>query len=151
MAVDVIIRAAREQDHEALAQLAEQLGYPSTPEAIRARLRLLTAHPEHHVLVAEHGRAGGRAEVLGFLHVLLHPSLVYDKAAEVASLVIDDAHRGNGIGQALMESAEQWARMQGCSVLRLRSNAVRTRAHSFYTRLGYEQWKTSLAFRKQLE
>ena len=146
---EVTIRAAREQDAEALANLAGQLGYPSTPEATRMRLRMLAGHPEHRVLVAEQHSVGRRA-VVGFLHVLLHPSLVHDKAAEVASLEIADSHRGKGIGQKLMERAEEWAKSQGCGMVRLRSNVVRTRAHSFYTRLGYEQWKTSLAFRKQL-
>ena len=67
MAEDVIIRVAREQDADAMAQLAGQLGYPSTPEATRGRLRVLAAHPEHQVLVAERAGSGDGGKVVGFL------------------------------------------------------------------------------------
>jgi GNAT superfamily N-acetyltransferase len=52
--------------------------------------------------------------------------------AEIGGLVVERRRRKKGIGKLLMTGAEEWAREQGCSVVRLRSSAVRTEAHRFY-------------------
>jgi hypothetical protein len=49
-----------------------------------------------------------------------------------------------------MEYAENWAREQQCSVVRLWSSAGRTDAHRFYERLGYTVIKTHYSFAKSL-
>ncbi len=65
-------------------------------------------------------------------------------------MVVDAAHRGVGVGAALMARAEDWAREHGYNELRLRTNIVRTLAHRFYLRLGYRLDKTSHLFCKRL-
>lgn len=45
----------------------------------------------------------------------------------------------------LVAQAEQWARKQGCSIVRLWSNSVRTDSHRFYEELGYTNMKTQYA------
>jgi GNAT superfamily N-acetyltransferase len=64
---------------------------------------------------------------------------------------VDEAHRGTGIGKALLKRAETWARDQGHRVLRIRSNVVRTEAHAFYESMGYGHTKTSNVFVKDIE
>jgi GNAT superfamily N-acetyltransferase len=54
------------------------------------------------------------------------------------------------VGLKLLERAEQWAREKGCTMVGLRSNVIRDRAHAFYERNGYEHFKTQKSFRKQL-
>ncbi len=102
-------------------------------------------HGEHAIFVAE-----SSGTIVGWLHVLVAHSLLTDTAAEIAGLVIDERCRSCGIGQLLMEQAEQWARNRGCRSVRLRSNVVRSRAHAFYERLGYRVLKTQKAFCKDL-
>ncbi len=51
----------------------------------------------------------------------------------------------------LMDQVERWSRQHGYGSVRLRSNVVRSRAHAFYERLGYEVIKTQKAFCKNLE
>lgn len=58
--------------------------------------------------------------------------------------MVEDAHRGNGHGRALLEHAEEWARTHGAAYV---SVATR-RATEFYVRLGYEASATF--FRKVL-
>ncbi len=132
-------------DVERVTVLCEELGYPATVEEVTPRLRALLDLPAHALMVAEH-----EATVVGWVHV--HPSLTLesDPWAEIGGLVVDHRFRGRGVGGTLMAAAEQWAREQGYTQVRLRSNVIRDAAHQFYRRLGYEVVKTQLNFRKRL-
>ena len=70
--------------------------------------------------------------------------------AEIGGLVVSGGHREEGIGEALLAACEVWAIGRGHRELRVRSNAVRERAHRFYLRHGYAVEKTSLTFHKAL-
>ncbi len=137
------VRPATADDAEAIARLSEQLGYPTNAEETARRLREVTGEGDHAVFVAE---ADGRQ--IGWVHVYVNHSLLADTPAEVAGLVIDEDYRSRGVGRVLMEQAERWAQEQGCRSVRLRSNVVRSRAHSFYERLGYRVIKSQRAFCK---
>lgn len=91
-----------------------------------------------------------RVGVVGWIGVALHESLTDSGRADIQGLVVEDEYRGNGIGQLLVDAAENWARRRGCTSMRLVSNVVRERAHEFYKRLGYEILKTQHAFKKSL-
>ena len=140
------VRRAVASDISQLALLAGQLGYPSSEDEIRERLAGIEAAPEHALFVAE--SADGK--LAGFLNVYVMRTIDSDARAEIAALVVDDAHRSLGVGKVLIEQAEAWARKNGCRAIGLRSNVIRERAHRFYERLGYEHYKTQKAFRKTL-
>lgn len=142
----VTIRGARLEDAARLAELSRQLGYPTTPEAIRLRLQQIARDADHDVFVAE----SAAGEVLGWIDLLVERALVSGNEVEIAGLVVDEACRGQGVGRRLMEHAEQWARDKGCRSVRLRSNVVRAEAHTFYEQLGYSVFKTQKNFRKVL-
>lgn len=141
------LRRARLRDAEPLAALCSQLGYPSSPEEARRRLQRLGQHPDHAVYVAED--EGGTA--IGWIHIFLRPLLEEDLAAEIGGLVVDEAHRGLGIGHRLLERAERWARRHGCHTVVVRSNIIRLEAHRFYEKCGYREVKTQRVFHKVLE
>ena len=141
-----IIRLARLEDADALANLAGQLGYPSTVEQIRRRFEVLVEKSdENAVFVAE---ANGK--ILGWVHAHIYNLLVDDPETEIGGLVVDEVARGGRIGEKLMQAAEAWTLEKGCSSVYLRSNVIRTRAHEFYKRLGYSVVKSQYAFRKNL-
>ncbi len=139
------IRPAIESDAPAIAHLCGQMGYPATPEDVARRLR--------HILQFEHGAlfvAEIEGGVVGWIQVITYPLPEMDWHAELGGLVVNETHRGRGIGSALMVHAEKWARAQGCLEVRIRSNIIRTRAHKFYKQAGYEKIKTQYNFRKPL-
>ena len=140
------IRAARVEDAPAVATLVTQLGYDSTPQDVEGRLRRVLARSDQRFVVAE---ADGR--LLGWVHVELAEYVESGTFAVIGGLVVDRAHRRQGIGGALMAEAESWARQQGCTVMRLWSSITRTPAHRFYAGLGYAQVKTQYSFVKPLE
>ncbi len=141
----VSLRAAKRADAPALARLATQLGYPSSAAQVEARMTTMLRDPLHLVLLAV---SGGR--VVGWVHAHVVRLLESDAFAELGGLVVDESHRGQGVGRKLMEKVEDWARQKGCGNVSIRSNVTRLEAHNFYAACGYEKTKTQHRFRKGL-
>lgn len=140
------IRPMRADDTARVAELTDQLGYPSTPDDIGGRFAYLRRRPEDEVLVA----VGEDDQPIGWIHVSRFASLEASDVALIGGLVVDDAHRAGGIGEALLDAAEGWARGHGASTMVVRSRITRERAHRFYERHGYRTVKTSHVFEKPL-
>jgi len=136
----------RAEDAPRVAELAGELGYPSTPEEILARKAELDRIGKSGLFVAE-TPAG---EVIGWIIVSEMCSLELDPHAEVKGLVVASEARSRGVGAILMEAGEAWARARGLGEMVLRSNVIRDRAHAFYKRIGYEEQKRQAKFRKRL-
>jgi GNAT superfamily N-acetyltransferase len=87
--------------------------------------------------------------VVGLAHLQVAPAIERDRpAAKIGALVVDAAHRGHGIGRALVEEMEAEGRSRGCELLFLTTAARRTDAHTFYERVGLEE--TGKRFAKEL-
>jgi N-acetylglutamate synthase-like GNAT family acetyltransferase len=133
LSVPTTIRDARTEDSAAIADLLGQLGYPTTAEMVEARLERLASVGETVVVANLDG------SVVGLASLRLSPSIEYDTpAGQLASLVVDEAHRGAGIGRSLVEAMEAEARRLGCGAVFLTTAAHRADAHAFYERLGFE-------------
>lgn len=129
------IRNAEIRDVAAIAGLLGELGYPSAADAVRGRLSRMLAEPGQHVLVADDGgRVVGMATVI-VRHVINNDS----PFARLASIVVAEDRRGQGMGEALVRHAEVIARDAGCFVIEVTSGEHRAGAHRFYERLGYEE------------
>lgn len=137
----ITIRNAALTDAERIAELANELGYPTVPGQMRERLRRLLRTDGHVVMVAE--EAG---EVLGWMHVRLRPQLTSSDLAEVDGLIVASQHRGRGIGERLLRAAEAWSAERGCRQLMICSNATREDAANFYARVGYRHLKVWRVF-----
>jgi GNAT superfamily N-acetyltransferase len=107
-------------------------------------LSFILASPDHDVLVFDDG------EVIAWVGLTVSHSLTSEPHASLMGLVVDAGHRSRGIGQAMMEAAEQWARDRGLGHLRLRTNLVRADAHRFYERIGYKPVKEQRVYEKRL-
>jgi GNAT superfamily N-acetyltransferase len=146
MSHEVVVRRATPADAASVARLCVQLGYAASVDEAEARLRMIDSRPDQVVLLAENSGA-----VVAWIDLHIEHSLAAGKTVQIAGLVVDENHRGSGVGQLLMCHAEQWARTNGCTSVRLRSNIVRGQAHQFYEKLGYKVTKTQKAFAKELE
>lgn len=138
------IRRAIPTDAEAITQLAGQLGYTVTPEAVRERLRLAATGLQAVFVAEQEGAVVGWLQVVGSVAVQSTPY------AEIVGLVTEAACRGQGIGAALLDQAEAWARRRGYASMRVRSNVSRDAAHRFYPRQGYRLAKTQHVYDKML-
>ncbi|GGY03794.1 hypothetical protein GCM10007386_38240 [Pseudoduganella dura] len=55
----------------------------------------------------------------------------------ITSMVVDERHRGSGVGGALIGAAEQWFAAAGCVKVEVTSSDRRLDAHRFYERHGF--------------
>ncbi len=144
MVTDIEIRRARDEDCETIAELLGELGYPASPdEAVRRLSKLRSSDYVVFVSVRD-----GQVVGLMSLHPVncLHSS---SPACYLMGLVTRATMHGHGIGTALLEEAERWAREHGCDRVRLTSATHRTAAHAFYERQGFPE--TGRRFAKQIE
>lgn len=61
--------------------------------------------------------------------------------AEIGGLIVSEKYRRKGVGQRLVERAEDWARNKNYEGLIVRSDVKRTESHYFYPQIGYELLK----------
>lgn len=141
----VTIRPAALNDAAQIAVLSGQLGYPADAGATARRLTALLAQEEHVVLVAAIGEA-----IAGWGHGFARISLIDEPYFEVGGLVVGEGYRSQGIGHRLLAALEEAARGLGCATVSVRSNAIRERAHRFYTERGYSLIKQQAVFRRAL-
>ena len=140
------IRPARPDDAHALADLTTQLGYPTASTELAERLSPLLETTHHSVLVA----TGEDDRPVGWIHVTIDVGLEHAPTASVHGLVVDEGHRSDGIGAALLAAGERWALERGLDRMVVRSRVARERAHRFYEREGYSLEKTSRVYVKPI-
>jgi len=146
MPAPITIRSLIPEDGAAVAALSDDLGYPSDPASMEARISALRSEEDHAVF----GATGEDGSLLGWVHICSRLLLIDPPSAFVEGLVVSATARRNGVGRALMAAAEDWARAAGAGVIRLRSAATRLDAHAFYRALGYREGKAALGFEKTL-
>ena len=151
---EVTIRAAGEQDRDAIRSFAERLSEFQLPpwrtaseiadadfgammEAVRGR------RADNEVWLAE--RAG---EPVGCLHVLSSTDFFGRSHAHVSVLATSRAAEGTGVARALMAHAESWARDRGFALLTLNVFDRNERARRFYDRSGFRA--ETIKYAKQL-
>lgn len=139
------IRRATLEDVPDITRLSHQWGYPVEAETVRQRLAGLLGRSDHLVLVAD------AASLAGWVAAERRRTLAFDTRVELTGLVVDERHRREGIGRALLAAVEAWAAGQGIDTVFLRSNIVRPEAHDFYPGLGYRRIKTQHVYVKSLE
>jgi GNAT superfamily N-acetyltransferase len=140
------VRAPKPGDYDRMADLAGQLGYPSTRRQVRIRLDEMANSNHYAVYVAE--LPGGR--IAGWIGMYVFRSVEQDSCAGISGLIVDQEVRSREIGKVLLGAAEEWARSQGCDAISVHTNVTRERAHRFYARNGYEHIKTQKYLRKSL-
>ncbi|GIE32742.1 hypothetical protein Ait01nite_057870 [Actinoplanes italicus] len=132
--MSVQLRKIVSDDAKRLAVLLGQLGYPTDEATVRERLRGWADDPASHLLGAE---ADGVLIGVAALHTM--PALETDgRLGRLLALVVDEHHRGQGVGESLVSAVEELARATGCLRMEITSSRHRVRTHEFYQRLGYE-------------
>lgn len=129
-------------------ELTRQLGYEATLDDMRDRFRAVDSQPTHALFVAR----DETSNAVGYVHIFREQeSLLNGERAQLHTLVVDTSLRRKNIGAQLLAKAEAWAKSQGLTAIRLRSNTTRNDAHRFYQKHGYDTLKTSFTFIKTLE
>ncbi len=140
----VLVRRAAPGDAAALVDLARAVGAEPegwlvtngewrTPSEERRYLRAVRRHTHAAVFVAE--TADG---IVGRISLAREVHPASEHVADLG-LMVAGTHRRRGVGRALMEAAEAWAREVGVHKLELHVFPYNEAAIALYEDLGYER------------
>jgi len=144
METELTIRAARDNDAEAIYLLNKYaFGYDYPLEKTRIRLHTILTTKRDKIYVALLN-----SRVVGYVHSSDYECIYNESLKNILALAVDEAQRGRGIGRALLQTVENWAKEDGSSGVRLVSGFNRHDAHNFYLSCGYTHRKDQKNFIK---
>jgi GNAT superfamily N-acetyltransferase len=136
------IRRATAADAETIWPLTREFATSFTPdrETFDAAFAALVARDDAFLAVGT--TASG---AIGYVLAVAHPTLFANAPVVwVEELMVSEVERRSGIGRALMDAVETWARDRGAAYVSLATR----RASEFYLALGYDE--SAVFFRKML-
>ena len=142
------IRVATKSDAYAISRLSEELGYPNDQATTETRIERLSHSSDNLVLVAEHN--DNAASLSGWIQATKSETIESGFKVEIVGLVVSKDSRKLGLGKALVEEVEQWARSIDCPRVVVRSNLMREESHLFYPKIGYCKTKEQAVYKKNL-
>ncbi|POZ63997.1 GNAT family N-acetyltransferase [Chromobacterium alticapitis] len=144
----MLIRKADAQDLDAVCRLTAQINrqhHLAMPELFRGDVDMAS----ERAFWAERMEGEDRAillavldgETLAFASLMTQtspplPFLQPRRICRIGTIVVDEAHQGQGIGSLLLAAAEDWGRGQDADELRLEVMDFNHGAQAFYARHG---------------
>jgi len=133
--VDVRIRPPEAGDMGALAELMTQLGYPTRASEMQMRMETILANKSYSTFVAVND-----GKVCGMIGTFAQQTYEHNSpSAKILALVVSDKMRGRGVGQALIDAAEQDLARKNIKRIAVNARFEREQAHRFYENLGYKK------------
>ena len=139
--MEIIIREISVNDTKEVNALSKQLGYPLSIEQTLQNIKTVLQSKDHTAFVAEHSN-----NIVGWIGASQAIMIEVMPYCEINGLVIDEDHRGMGIGKLLIDKVKQWAREKNNNKLGLHCNVKRKEAHLFYEHLGFTEVKQQKNF-----
>jgi ribosomal protein S18 acetylase RimI-like enzyme len=138
------IRNAKLTDAPELAALMRELGYQTTRDEMRMRLRSILSDARCSTFVGKIDN-----ELCAMIGTLTHISHEHnDLSGKIIALVVSKQQRRIGIGRALIAAAEKDFARRNVTRVTLTTRFEREDAHRFYKALGYS--RTGFRFGKKL-
>lgn len=151
-AVPVTVRALEPQDQPAWLAMRTALWPETPPHAHEEEVRRFfagTLLPGAAVLLAEDARSGP----VGFVELSLRSwaaGCVTDGVAYLEGWYVVPSARRTGVGRALVEAAEAWARARGCTEFASDAEPGNATSHAAHRALGFADAGVLVCFRKDL-
>lgn len=133
------IRDLGAADLPALLELYQQLHASDAPLAPERAAQLWQAIGADPALIYLGGFVAGRLVSACNAVVVLNLTRGGRPYAVIENVVTDAAHRGQGIGGAVLRALVERCWQRDCYKVSLTSAAARGPAHSFYERLGFDR------------
>ncbi len=124
------------------ARLVPQLSRSSAPPG-PAELAEMVDAPGTHLLVARAPDGGAQGPIVGTLTLVVF-RIPTGVRAWIEDVVVDEAARGRGVGEALTTAAIDLAAGAGARTVDLTSRPSREAANRLYRRLGFQVRDTNV-------
>ena len=145
-----LITATTPELHESMGHLLPQLSRSAAPLSEADLQRFLSQSGVHlFVFRSETADADGNRPILGMLSLATF-EIPTGVRAWIEDLVVDEAARGQGAGQALVVAAIEHAQRVGARTVDLTSRPSREAANRLYQRAGFQLRETNV-YRVTLE
>jgi GNAT superfamily N-acetyltransferase len=144
------VRPYRPADRTFLLSLAPRLTIGMPPwrdeqcrlDAVRDWINgSIERHGEQAMVFVAEEESGER---LGFASVTSQGRFTGERQAYIGELATRESAEGRGVGSALIQACEEWARAQGYRIVALATGAANQRALDFYHRRGYRDEDVTL-------
>lgn len=144
--MNITIRQATISDAIAIQILnRDEMNYDCSIELTTEKLNKLLNSQSDKIFVAVWDN-----NVVGYIHANNYELIFAPQWKNIMSIAVSSQHKRKGIGKALMNAVEQWAKDEGASALHLVSGETRLGAHEFYKKCGFVSKKKQLNFKKDL-
>jgi N-acetylglutamate synthase-like GNAT family acetyltransferase len=135
MISEIKIRKAKIEDFNELWPLIKQL-WPDL-KVTRSNIKefFLKDIKKNKYVVAEK-----KQKIIGFGVLSFRGMLYYgETVAYIEALIVDEKHRGRGIGKQIVDALIKEAKKKNCKVLEVDSGLQRKGAHKFYEAIGFKK------------
>lgn len=131
------INTFSEEIYSSVLRLLPQLA-PDSELPSREYMNELLSSENIHFFIAASGD-----EIAGMLTLVLY-LIPTGKKLWIEDVVVDSSHRGEGLGEKLVEAALDFARSLGATEVRLTSRPARIAANKLYQKIGFEKYETNV-------
>lgn len=136
MQIDIVTQADEEL-HKAFQRLVPQLTNNNPPPSLND-LSALIRDSASTLMVARNDLH----EIVGALTLTMYRVPTGIRSI-IEDVIVDSAARGQGVGEALMKFAIDFAREKGAASISLTSNPMREAANRLYLRVGFVKRETN--------
>lgn len=145
-----VVRTVAGADAETWLDLRDAL-WPGSYLDHQIEIEVYLADPPRDAvcLVAEQDGLG----VVGFAELALRAyaeNCVSSPVGYLEGIYVAPAHRGSGVGRALVRAGEEWARGVGCTELASDRDLGNEASGAFHERLAFEETTRIVCYRKSL-
>jgi aminoglycoside 6'-N-acetyltransferase I len=145
------VRFATPEDHAEWRRLRSAL-WPDCPlSEHREEMEEIQSDPRRNVVLVSEAEDG---HLNGLLEVSIRavaPGCATRNIGYLEGWYVEPAYRRQGIGRALVEAAERWARSIGCTEMASDTEIENSESQEAHTRLGYREIERVVHFCKSLE
>lgn len=138
LAIEQLTRFSQE-DAEAIRRLAQKLGSNFKPLDDNEFKNMLKS-PTTFLFVA---RSSGNQAIIGMITLVIY-RIPYVKKAHLDDLIVDESHRGEGLGSQLLEKALSFAEESGASYVDFTSRPERVEGNKLYEKFGFKKRDTNV-------
>jgi aminoglycoside 6'-N-acetyltransferase I len=147
------VRAVEEPDADSWAALRARLWPFEDVRQLAAEARAFLKGESVATIAAAFVATGEEAATIGFLDLAIRPfsdGCDSQPVAHVEGWYVEPFARGCGVGRALMQAAENWARERGFTELASDSELHDDDAVAAHLRCGFQETERLVKFRKAL-
>lgn len=144
----MVIQEYADGDLDGLVGLMNQWADDSqcTAEELSASIALIREKSDNKIFIVKNETG----KLLGYAFTGICYHLGFNTYAEVFQLLVDENSRSLGIGAKLIEHVGKYYKSLGIDEIKLSSRIERVKAHDFYRRIGFTEYKQSRFFEKKI-